>query len=436
MSLLSTAIVVASALAQGAGAARTDGLVTELRLGAVYREVEAKSPLVRAARASVRAGAARVGPVSRLPDPELQLATMNRNLPGFALNDPLGMNQIQLMQTIPLGGRIGRSADAARARTRAADARVPETLVAQRALAARQFFTLYRLDRSLTVVEETRALLRRLERTTETMYAVGRGRQADVLRAQLEIARMTEDLVRMQTMRVAEGARLGALLDSVALDTTGRPVLPSLDFPLPSADSLVALAVTARPMLQAAAEDVAAAVADERHADRLGWPDLTVGAIYGQRAMPEGSTDRMLSLMVGASVPIWAGSRQKQMRLEAAAMREMAEAELASLRAETRAAVLETLAELERSSRLSALYRGTILPQAIAAVRSALAAYEVGAVDFMTVLDNQMTVNRYRIELIGFTADRGIRLAELEMLTGQRWIDPDSVAPEAPGGVQ
>ena len=152
--------------------------------------------------------------------------------------------------------------------------------------------------------------------------------------------------------------------------------------------------------------------------------------------MPDGGTERMLSLMVGATVPIWAGSRQKQMRLEAQAMREMAEADLAGSKAETRARVLEILADLDRVARLTALYRGTVLPQAGATVSSALAAYQVGTVDFMTVLDNQMTVNRYRLELITLSAERGTMLAELEMLTGQTWMNPDTIGPDEPGGAQ
>jgi outer membrane protein TolC len=384
--------------------------------------------------ASARAAAARVGPVSRLPDPAVQLSTMNRELPGFGLNEPLGMNQIQVMQMVPLGGRIGLATEGARAQSRAAAARVPEATLSERAAVARQFYALYRLDRSIRVAEETRDLIRRLHRTAEAMYAVGSGRQADVLRAQVEIARMTEDILRMQAMRAAEAARLNGLLDRPAVDSISSPVLPRLDVTLPPADSLVALALASRPMLQAATEEVAAAQAEERRAAREIWPDLTLGMIYGQRGMPEGRTDRMVSLMVGATIPVWAGSRQKQMRLEAVAMREMAQADLGAMRAETRARVIEILAELERVDRLTTLYRGTVLPQAGTTVASALAAYQVGSVDFMTVLDNQMTLNRYRLEVITLTAERGTMLAELEMFTGRTWIDPETVAVDESGG--
>ncbi|HEX5634206.1 MAG TPA: TolC family protein, partial [Gemmatimonadales bacterium] len=155
-------------------------------------------------------------------------------------------------------------------------------------------------------------------------------------------------------------------------------------------------------------------------------------AIYGQRPM-DGMTDRMLSLMVGASVPIWAGSRQKQMKLEASAMREMAEADLAGMRAETRGMLAEALAELQRARRLEALYRGTILPQAHAAVTSSLTAYQVGRVDFMTVLDNQMTVNRYRLDALALVVDAGRALAQVEALTARAWGLPD-VQPAPPTG--
>ena len=115
-------------------------------------------------------------------------------------------------------------------------------------------------------------------------------------------------------------------------------------------------------------------------------------------------------------------------------MREMAQAELAAMEAETRARVTEVVAELARIDRLLDLYRGTVLPQSQAAVGSALSAYQVGSVDFMTLLDNQMAVNRYRLEVVTLTAERGIMLAELEMLTAVSWVSSSAAVPA--GGIQ
>jgi outer membrane protein TolC len=136
----------------------------------------------------------------------------------------------------------------------------------------------------------------------------------------------------------------------------------------------------------------------------------------------EMGTDRMGSLMLGASVPVFARSRQLRMRDEAAAMRDMAEAELATMRAGTLGRLGEAYAALLGARRLAALYRTTVLPQAHAASVSALASYRSGGVDFMTVVDDRMSVNRYRQELLALEAAEGRAWAELEMLVGRALV--------------
>jgi outer membrane protein TolC len=113
------------------------------------------------------------------------------------------------------------------------------------------------------------------------------------------------------------------------------------------------------------------------------------------------------------------------MREEATAMTRMAQADVAAMRAETRGKIGEAYASLTRARSLGRLYRTTVLPQAEATVASALAAYRVGGVDFMTLLDDRMTVNQYRQELFTLEADEGKAWAELEMLTGRELFDPN-----------
>ena len=126
----------------------------------------------------------------------------------------------------------------------------------------------------------------------------------------------------------------------------------------------------------------------------------------------------MGSLMIGASLPVFARSRQLLARQETEAMLRMTQADLRAMKADTRGSIAEQHAALLRARRLATLYRTTIIPQARAALSSALAAYRVGRVDFMTLLDNQMTVNEYRQELSALEAEEGRAWAELEMLTG------------------
>jgi cobalt-zinc-cadmium efflux system outer membrane protein len=151
----------------------------------------------------------------------------------------------------------------------------------------------------------------------------------------------------------------------------------------------------------------------------------------------EDGTDHMVSLMLGFRLPIWAGSRQLAMRRETRAMRDMAAADLAAMAATTRGRVAELDAEVHRDRTLLQLYRTTVLPQAGATVGSALTAYRVGGVDFMTLLDARMSENRYRQEIARLEADLGRAIGELEMLVGQELLDPNAARqPAARGGDQ
>lgn len=145
---------------------------------------------------------------------------------------------------------------------------------------------------------------------------------------------------------------------------------------------------------------------------------LEFGLAYGQQPMFDGTgTDRMLSVMIGTSLPIWTGSRQRQVRREAEAMERMAAAEIVATEAETRARIGELAAEADRALRLHALYRGTLIPQTRTAAASALTSYRIGGVDFETAIAAQLAVFRTELEVIRFAADRARALAELEYLT-------------------
>lgn len=117
-------------------------------------------------------------------------------------------------------------------------------------------------------------------------------------------------------------------------------------------------------------------------------------------------------------------------------MQQMAAQDLTAMRADTRARVAAAHADLVRARRLQQLYRGTVLPQAAATVQSALSAYRVGTVDFMTLLDAQMLVANYRRDLVKLESEEGKAWAELEMLLSDELIDPNSTAAtRSPGGV-
>jgi outer membrane protein, heavy metal efflux system len=392
---------------------------TPLSLREAYRLTDERNPMLRASRAAADATATREPSATLPPDPEIQIGAMNVSLPGLRADMPGAMlPSVQAMQMIPFPGKLRLSGQIARQNTAMARADVDEAWWEVRADAAIAFYDIYQFDRQILVMKETLEWLRQFEQVATAMYSVGGGRQSDVLRAGVEVARMQADLERMRAMRTGAAARLNAVL--------GRPAdaaIPEVSFEplaadLPSIDALQAWAAEDRPTLERSRIGVTQARTREALARRELWPDLTMGVQYGQRPGEMG-TERMGSLMVGFTLPVFARQRQMQMRREATAMSEMAHADLAGRSARVSADITAFLAEASRARTLITLFRTEVLPQAEANVASAFSSYRVGRVDFMTLLDAQMTLNEYRQETFSLLAEYGRMVAELEMTVGR-----------------
>src|SRR5688572_15214721 len=90
-------IALAVALVQGP---------TPLELADAYVQARERSPRAAAALALADAARLRVASSRRPPDPQLQLGIMNYALPGLRPMESLGMTQLQLMQMVPVGGKL------------------------------------------------------------------------------------------------------------------------------------------------------------------------------------------------------------------------------------------------------------------------------------------------------------------------------------------
>jgi outer membrane protein TolC len=384
-----------------------------LRLDAAVAAARAANPMLAAARLRADAAVERVPQAGALPDPRLSFGLMNRPLRGFGTEEEMTMNAVELSQMLPWPGKLGfgKSKERHLATALALDADDADRMLASRVVGV--YADVAALDRVTAVMQRTRELLRAFFDVAQAMYAVGSVPQQDVLQAQVAIGRMTEDILVMRQERVAMAARLNALLGREATAPVGPLELPPPGPALPSADSLMALATARRPALAAARERVLAAQAGVRQARRELYPDVMLGLSYGQRPR----FGDMASLMVGVTVPLWAGSRQLPMRREMEAMGAMEDAMARDMANETYAMVVESAAVAERARNLTDLYATAILPQARAGVEAALSAYRVGRADYMTLINAQMTVNQYESELFRLAAAYTRARAEVEALT-------------------
>jgi len=407
-------LVFVSALLAGPGTLIGQDEPDTLRLATAVTIAREINPTLRASILSADAAAERVSRVGALPDPVLMLGLMNWSTNDFSPSEPMSMNAIQLSQRFPWPGKLGFSEERAEHLAHAQRLDVEEADLQLEARVKRVYFQIAFMDRSVSIMEDTRELLRDFLEVASTKYAVGTAVQQDVLQAQVTVAQMTEDIIVMQQNRRAMAARLNALLGRAATVPIGAVELPEVLDGLQPVDSLVELAVRHRPALAAAHKRTLAANAAYRAARRTLYPDLTLTLGYGHRP----DFEDLFTVAVGFSIPLWAGSSQLPLRREMEAMESSADAIATELYNETYARLAELSAEANRANNLSSLYTTSVLPQARAAVESALSAYRVGAVDYATLVQNQMTVNRYDIQMVQLAADYHRAVAEIQALVG------------------
>jgi len=402
-----------------------------LRLRTAIELARERSPRLRAAQEMVEAIRAREPGAGLLPDPTLMVGVANLAIPEFSATMPASMAPtFQAAQRFPLAGKLSLQSDMAEQATGIARAGADETWWEIRTEVASVFYQIFQLDEQIRVMRETLGLLVDFQAVARSMYESGMGRQADVLRANVEIARMEAEIERMGSMRASASFRLNALLDRPAETPVAGVILDPLPASVPNQETLRAWALGTRPALAGLQWEVERAGTGRSLAEKAIWPDLNVGLQYGLGRMG-GDLKSMGGASVGFSIPIYAGKRQFKARDEAAAMESVAEARFDQTLAVVGARIGENLADLSQARTLISLYREQILPQARATVESSLSSYRVGAVDFMTLVDAQMALNRFQGEYFGLLASYGTGVARLEMTIGRDLPVTDELLLEA-----
>jgi outer membrane protein TolC len=274
---------------------------------------------------------------------------------------------------------------------------------------------------SQRIVARTQTALEQLVAIARARYDVGQAAQNDVLDAQTELERLRVaqlQLARENTVLQSELRRLlgrTGTPDPIIVAAPHLAAGPELDVERGT------LAIENRPQLLALQALVDRNTRSLDLAQREYYPDFDLKLQYGQRdRAPDGMPrDDMVSLTVGVNLPIWRKSRLEPQVAEARAMRSRAQSMLVAQQLETQAALDEQRAIATQSRQSADLYQSTLLPQVRASITSALAAYRVGGVDFLTLRQAQLREFEVSTELAEAIASHNKAVAEINLLVGR-----------------
>jgi outer membrane protein TolC len=414
--LLRTAPTRAGA-APGAPAAEDDAaLARETRLETLLALARVKNPDLGEARERLRARLERVPAAAALPDLELKAELWGVPLARPYAIDSANTIMLGVRQTFPAPGTRDAQARVALADAQAAQAQVERADLDLATRVRRAFFAYYQADREHQVHLEHVALAERFLDVTRATYQSGHGTQQDVLRAQVELLRLHNDVNGIVQARASAVALLNALLDRAPDAALGPPAELDLPAAAPEPSALDGRATEQRPELAAArsARRRAAALLDgARQAAR--WPELMLGVDYWY--LPTASESHAYGAMVAINLP-WLSSRHDHEIAEAEHEVAAEERAYQSLRAAVGYELRDAAARYASARTSFRLVDQELLPQARQSYEAAQAAFAAGQGSALAVLDALRTYLDVRIERLRALTGMASSWADLARATG------------------
>ncbi|MFQ6132097.1 MAG: TolC family protein [Armatimonadota bacterium] len=385
----------------------------------------AENPEIRELDRRVEAAEFVVPQAGSLADPRVGVAL--RSVPvGTLAFDMIPMTGMDLFaaQGIPYPGKLRLRKEVARRGAEAVEQLRLEKINEVVRRVKHAYLDLYFIDKSILITLENKRLLESFVEFAQVKYGVGKGVQQDEVRAQVRVSEIIDELLRLRQQQISAQAELNAVLNrppDSPLGVPGDVVKHKLTI---SRAALEASAIQDRPALRHVERRVQQFEAATRLAERDLKPDFDFSVGYRVRARAPGDPTRgrdWWSASAAAILPIWAETKQEMRIEEMRANRRAAEAEYEALQTEILAKLKDLYARLERLDREIELFRTGLIPQAELSLASARGAYiALEKVDFLTLLDAQITLYKYQIAYYKAITEFEKALAELEYVIGQR----------------
>ena len=392
-----------------------------LKLKDLIEDALSKNPDVLAAKSKWEVLRERPPQAGSLDDPMVGLGITNLPTDTFSFHqEDMTMKEISVTQRVPYPGKRPLRSEMAQKEAEAAysDYDEAKNKIARDVKTA--YYELFYVNKAIQVTEKNREVLKLLNQIAETKYSVGEGIHTDVFKAQVELSKMIDELITMNQAKRAVKARINTLLHQPAFAPLGEPEEVSFEKFSAEPEELVKAAMAYRPLLQSMKRMVERNQVGLKMAERDYYPDFDFKLAYGQRDDgPMGRRADMITGMVAINLPLWHKTKQDRKVAESQKDIKSAKDQLTAMANEIRFMVSEKLTDIERVEEQIELLKTGIIPQATFSLDSAIASYRVNKVDFMTMLDSQMTLFKYEIQYYRLLSEHRKNIAEIEAAVGQ-----------------
>ena len=398
----------------GQDAGRTAGGEQEavVHIQDLVDELLRNNPDIRAAQYRLDAAAKRPSQVSTLPEPKLSFTNFGVGHPISRLSDSnFAYQGFGLTQEVPYPGKLALAGEEARKEVESERETYRMVVLHKTAELKVAYYDWFQVTKAIEITRKNRDLLERFERIARARYAVGKGIQQDVLKAQVEQSSLAQQLEILEQKKATIEARIRSLLNTERL--LCRPAEIKMAVLSAGLEEFLASIDRQAPRLRAKQAMLESRAVGIERSKKEYHPDFA----FNFQWLKTGAPFRDYYMATAeVKLPVYFWRKQRLGVEEAAARFQEARQSYVSARQDLVFMVKDLYLTARTSERLLALYQSGIIPQASLSLESALAGYEVGGVDFLTLLNNFMSLLTYEMQYYEELAKHEQALARLEAL--------------------
>lgn len=379
-------------------------------------EAVRNNPALRAVRLQAQATRASIPAAQAMPDASVSVQQFAVGSPkpfaGFS-NSGFAYIGLGVEQQLPWPGKrrlraevVRRGVDVERENVAGAERQLLETIRVD-------YFQLAAAQQIITVVERNRDTLTAIEQAAEGRYRVGQASQQDVLKAQIERTRILAQLADERSRMGELEAQLKEVLhrpqsspDIVAAAVVDRPLTIALP-------SLLGHSDAGNPQVGERRARAAQAQAQIDLARKNFKPDFGVQYMWQHTA-----SQFRDYYMATLSMNLPNRGRRRAELAQATLNHQEAQAEVEAATDASRAAIARQYVLAQTAEQQLHILDQGLVPQAQAVFRSALSSYQSARVDFETLMNAFLDLQKLQIERQQQLADHESALARLQALTG------------------
>jgi len=279
-------------------------------LAEYLHEAESNNPGLKAAYYKWRSALEKVPQVSSLRDPMLTFTEYLRN----NVETRVGAQDFQLgiMQLFPYPGKLSLRGRAAAEEAGALEQEFVKARLALRQEVKDAYYEYYYLEQSIRITAENLELLKHFERVANARYGVARAGNQDVIKAQVELGELENELRTLEDFREPVQARLNAALNR----SSTSPFPPPGEIDLRETDlatgPILELAFETNPDLRAIDARIRKRQTEVELAKKDYFPDFNLGLNWINTndridASPSGDGDDVLLGSVQVNLPLYRG---------------------------------------------------------------------------------------------------------------------------------